>query len=187
MTSGHLTRSIRVLFVCAGNICRSPMAEALFRHHAAARPELADVTVASAGVIAMPGNQATREAIAVMREGYGLDLSSHRARTVDGESADLLLALDRWVLLNVDESGRTGRLYLLGDFAGSEGEEVDDPYQGPIGDYRLAAAQIDRLVRAVVERLAREMTPPRAAHGRAPRRARPRRRGASARAAARGR
>jgi protein-tyrosine-phosphatase len=149
-------RAMRVLFVCAGNICRSPMAEALFRCHAASRAELAGVEVASAGVIAMAGSPATPDATEIMLADYGLDLSDHRARPLRGESADLLLALDRWVLAMAEGLATGGRLELLGDFAGSEGEEVDDPYQGTMAEYRAAAARIDRLVRGVVDRLARE-------------------------------
>ena len=73
---------MKVLFVCAGNICRSPFAEALARQLAAERG--LDVEFASAGEIALDGDRCPRDAVAVAKE-YGVDLSSHRARRLTAE------------------------------------------------------------------------------------------------------
>jgi protein-tyrosine phosphatase len=150
---------MRVVFVCAGNICRSPMAEALFRHHAKGLPSLSDVEVASAGVVALPGAPATGSAIAAMREVFGLDIRTHRARSFEPDPGDtLVLALDRWVARRIALAG--GEVDLLGDAAGVPGEDVDDPYSGTDEEYRAAAIHIDRLVRALIARLARERRAP---------------------------
>jgi protein-tyrosine-phosphatase len=75
---------VKVLFVCAGNICRSPFAEGLARRLAAERG--LDVEFASAGEIAFDGDRCPADAVAVAKE-YGVDLSSHRARRLTTDEA----------------------------------------------------------------------------------------------------
>ena len=81
---------MKVLFVCAGNICRSPFAEGLARQLAAERG--LDVEFASAGEIALDGDRCPPDAVAVAKE-YGVDLSSHRARRLTTDEADKVVAL----------------------------------------------------------------------------------------------
>ena len=81
---------MKVLFVCAGNICRSPFAEGLARRLAAERG--LDVEFASAGEIALDGDRCPPDAVAVARE-YGVDLSSHRARRLTTDKADKVVPL----------------------------------------------------------------------------------------------
>ena len=78
------------LFVCAGNICRSPFAEGLARRLAAERG--LDVEFASAGEIALDGDRCPPDAVAVAKE-YGVDLSSHRARRLATDEADKVVSL----------------------------------------------------------------------------------------------
>ena len=145
---------MRVLFVCYGNICRSPMAEALLRRAIADRPEFHDVEVSSAGVAAIDGNPATRLACAAVRDAFGLDLSAHRARQLAPTfDAHLVLALDQETLRAARRLAPKTHPELLGDYAGT-GEEVDDPYGGDRIEYDTCAQHIDRLVHAVVARLA---------------------------------
>jgi protein-tyrosine-phosphatase len=81
---------VKVLFVCAGNICRSPFAEGLARRLAAERG--LDVEFASAGQIAVDGDRCPPDAVAVAKE-YGVDLSSHRARRLTTDKADKVVPL----------------------------------------------------------------------------------------------
>ena len=77
-----------------------------------------------------------------------------RARRLSANlEADLVLAMDRSVTDEAREIGIGGRLHLLGDFAGSPGEEVADPYGGSLDDHRACASNVKRLVEAVADRL----------------------------------
>jgi protein-tyrosine phosphatase len=141
-----------ILFVCAGNICRSPIAEAAFRHVAQSRPALADVEVGSAGTIAMDGSRAAPEAIASARAEFGVDITRHRARNVIDLDADLILTMDRAVTREVLGMSKRGQVALLGDYAGTN-EAVTDPY-GCDGDtFQTCARHIRRLVELAVERI----------------------------------
>ncbi len=126
---------MRILFVCLGNICRSPMAEGVFRAEAARRG--LDVEIDSAGTsdwhVGEPPDPRAREAAA----GMGVDISNLRGRQVGGrdmETYDLILAMDRENLdhlrrLAAPEHVEKVRLFL--DFApGRIEDEVPDPYYG---------------------------------------------------------
>jgi len=152
--------SQRVLFVCAGNICRSPMAEAFLRQLIHDRPGLRHIEVCSAGTIATDGYGPLDQTIQVMRSEHGIDLTGHRARRLSASlPADLVLTMDRQVTGEAREIGTAGTLHLIGDFAGAPGEEVGDPYGGSIDEHRACAAQVKRLVEAVADRLERPRAP----------------------------
>ena len=148
-----------VLFVCTGNICRSPLAAALLLRGLKERG--LDVTVTSAGTGAWDGAPASEGAYLVGLE-RGLDLSGHRARLLSRdlvEQADLILTMARHHRARVDELGGEGRVYVLGEYAGREGDdvEVSDPFGGDLGVYRDTCVELEALTAAVAERLAAEM------------------------------
>jgi protein-tyrosine phosphatase len=146
-----------VLFVCAGNICRSPIAEGAFRRLVEARPALAGIDVGSAGTIAYHGQGAAPDAIAAARDEFGIDLTRHRSRHADALDADLILALDRSVLRDLERMKKRGRVELLGDYAGT-GDPVFDPYGCERDDYDICAKHIRTLVELAADRIEEELT-----------------------------
>jgi protein-tyrosine-phosphatase len=148
-----------ILLVCTGNICRSPLAEALLRRTLEQRG-VDGVSVTSAGTGAWDGAPASEGAYLVGLE-RGLDLSGHRARLLTRElveEADLILTMARHHRARVDELGGEGRVFVLGEYGGREGDEaeVSDPFGGDLDVYRDTCAELEALVTAAVERLVKE-------------------------------
>ncbi|MFD0685926.1 low molecular weight protein-tyrosine-phosphatase [Actinomadura fibrosa] len=139
----------RVTFVCTGNICRSPMAEWILRHHVA--EEGLDVEVDSSGTGSWHvGDDAdSRTVEALRRAGYR---SAHVARQFEADwfdRYDLILALDRGHLralrsMAPDEEAR-GRVRLLREFDPAAGADLDvpDPYYGDHADFDEVLAMVE--------------------------------------------
>lgn len=147
-----------LLFVCLGNICRSPLAEAAFRD-AAARAGLAAVTESAGTGEWHVGNPPDPRSIAVALR-HGIDISGKRARRVRGADFtgfDLILALDPQNLRDLQSMAPqrcTARIGLLMDHVpGYAGQAVRDPYYGGEADFDAVWAQVRRAGDALVAML----------------------------------
>jgi protein-tyrosine phosphatase len=123
------------LFVCFGNIMRSPMCEALAKRALAELPSTG-ISIASAGLHAKSGREAHPLAISAASE-IGIDLSHHRARLMSAEmvaQADAILAMDcrNVVELLTRFPAAKNKIYMLGAYAGNSRKsvEIEDPYYG---------------------------------------------------------
>jgi protein-tyrosine phosphatase len=127
---------MKVLFVCMGNICRSPTAEGVFRHYVRTQAPDFALEIDSAGThdyhVGEPPDPRTVAAAARR----GIDLSGLRARQVaddDFERFDLIIAMDRLnhvTLLDRSPPQYHARIRTMLEFAAGAGHDVPDPYYG---------------------------------------------------------
>ena len=142
---------MRILFVCSGNICRSPFAEALARRLS----DRSDLEFTSAGTIALTGNPASPTGIAVAA-GLGVDLSDHRATHLTPEvlaKTDLVYAMEDEHIASVLALDPGARVELLSP----EGTPMPDPYGGDRLEYERSYTLIATALR---ERLAEQANRP---------------------------
>ena len=124
----------KVMTVCTGNICRSPLAEGLLRL------QVPDVQVFSAGLSAMVGMPATAETVALAHE-WGADITAHRAQQLNGflvQSADLILVAEEAQKRYLERHypARRGRIFRLAE--GSQ-QDIPDPFRQSDAVYRSSA------------------------------------------------
>lgn len=126
-----------ILTLCVGNICRSPLAEALLAQ------QFPGKTIWSAGLGALVGNRADPLALEVAAA-HGLDLSAHRAKQVTGwmcQGAELILVMEQGHKIELEEKFPLvrGKVFRLGEL---DKFDIPDPYRQPKAAFEAAYAQI---------------------------------------------
>ena len=140
-----------ILVVCVGNICRSPMAEALLKRALRGQDGF---KVESAGLGALVGHPASEHSVDLMAE-IGEDITGHRARQIHPDmvkAADLVLVMEAGHKRAIDDADPTarGKVYRLGDW---QGIDIEDPYRQPRAAYEEALEDIEAGVASWMERI----------------------------------
>lgn len=145
-TNNEVSNVLRVLFVCTGNTCRSPMSEALFRQMVQRENKEKRIITISAGLAVWGDAPASKQAIEVMRR-QGIDLSAHRSRALTPElvrAADIVLTMTKShkqaVLAMVPEAKE--KVFTISEFTGEESDDIADPYGATEEAYQQCADEI---------------------------------------------
>lgn len=150
---------MKLLFVCTGNTCRSPMAEALARKYIIERG-LVDFDVGSAGTSSSDGASASDGMLLVGLE-RRLDLTTHRSQQITRalvESSDLIFTMGPHHLERVEALGGAGKAFMLTAYParGTTGRAISDPMGGDLEVYRASADELDAEIHRVLDRIAAE-------------------------------
>ena len=168
-------KKVSVLFVCLGNICRSTMAEGVFRSlthfndPSSAHPLISRIDSCGTGAYHAGDNPDPRT-MAVLKS-HGITDYKHKARKVrvpqDFEEFDYVLGMDGMNMQDLKSMARRKgvtagdaeggcHLGLFGDFGGKMGEEVEDPYYGGGKGFEVAFEQLERIGKGLLETIERE-------------------------------
>lgn len=155
----------RILFVCLGNICRSPIAEGLFRHHVEAAGLGDRFVIDSAGTSGWHTGKPPDERMCRTARERGVDITGQRARELtrdDLATQDLIVVMDRQNLANTrrlaDDDEGASKVVLFRSFdPEADGDEVPDPYYGDMDGFSHVYDIVDRGCRALLAHLRRQL------------------------------
>ena len=148
----------KILFVCTGKTCRSPMAAALFNRIAALDPSGPGYEAVSAGTSAIQGSPPSPEAIAALKDYPGSSLDGFSSRMLDGASvrdAFLILAMSdnhkRYILSMYPDAYH--KVFTLKEYVYGVPGSIKDPFGGTPEDYRECAREIAAAIEVLAKKL----------------------------------
>src|SRR5690554_5121461 len=137
----------KVLFVCTGNTCRSPMAEGIFKKLIEERGFSRDIQVESAGLAVLGKSAANLNALKAMEE-MGIDISQHSSRGLTSElldSADIILTMTQGhkgqILMAMPQV--KDKVYTLLELIDQEGLDIVDPFGMDLDTYKKTAQELE--------------------------------------------
>ncbi|QIW81729.1 low molecular weight protein arginine phosphatase [Bacillus tequilensis] len=148
---------MNIIFVCTGNTCRSPMAEALFK--SIAETEGLKVSVRSAGVFASPNGRATPQAVEALFEKHiALNHASSPLTEEHMESADLVLTMTHQhkQLIASQFARYRDKVFTLKEYVTGSHGDVIDPFGGSIDIYKQTRDELEELLRQLAKQLKKD-------------------------------
>lgn len=146
---------MKVLFVCTGNTCRSPMAEGILNH--IANEKNLPIEVSSAGISVFDGDSAAANAVKAMGN-INIDISKHISQEINKqliEKMDLILTMSNshkdFILLNYPEA--KDKIFTLMEYSYDEEKNVADPFGGPLSVYEKTRDQLYNAIENMIGKL----------------------------------
>ncbi|KAL8666365.1 MAG: hypothetical protein Q9168_007505 [Polycauliona sp. 1 TL-2023] len=158
-------KPVSVLFVCLGNICRSPMAEGVFRSMTKSDTRVGTIDSAGTGAY-HEGSSPDPRTMSVLEENgeNGYQHEARKVRNSDFKDFDYVLGMDadnlddlsrqqRRIIKNGGVHAAPAKVMMFGDFGGRKGEEVIDPYYGARDGFSIAYEQMTRFSKGFIDQV----------------------------------
>lgn len=144
----------KIIFVCTGNTCRSPMAEAIYKSF----DEESDIEVYSRGLVVLFSEPINPKAETILKK-HGLDHNNHISkgfRESDIDETTLVITMTAAHKRKILETCPNAKaVYTIKEYAGEDGDVVD-PYGGTLIDYEECYIELSRLVKKTIYKLSEE-------------------------------
>lgn len=149
-----MSRYNKLIFVCTGNTCRSPMAEAIYRN----LDRESDVKVISRGLVVLFGEPINPKADVVLKK-HDLEISKHiskglRESEIDDETL-ILTMTEAHKSKIIDDYSKVMNVYTIKEYTGENGDVVD-PYGGTLVEYEDCYVELARLVKKTVYKISED-------------------------------